>query len=431
MNAPFWQIMAQAPRLDGWAAARHTRAPLSLVPRLPVAARRGVSSLAVDFVDLAGAEAIRAEWQDLVLRSLEPNIFAEPAFALASTQHLAPTQRPLFALVRDAESRELLGAWMLDGRASPMSGAFVRVWQSVHAVLGAPVIDRYRAADVADAMLDAIGRRFGARKILLVPQVLRVGATYGLLVSRAMATGRAWGVLSPHARAVLRGGVAPALQSSRKDSKDLRRKARQLGKHGQAEHRSATTPVEIREAIERFLALESAGWKGKRKSALLCDVASATFTRAMLRTLAMTRQCRIDSLEVAGKPVAMAIVLNSAGRAYYWKIAYDEAFAVASPGVQLTVEVTQRQLADDSIAITDSCAVAGHPMIERLWSERQDMVDIAIAATPGMPTLFAQVLRRERLRRQAREWAKKMVIAARKQAKAFLPRSGNAPTLAA
>ena len=49
----------------------------------------------------------------------------------------------------------------------------------------------------------------------------------------------------------------------------------------------------------------------------------------------------LDALTVDGRPVAMGIVLRSRDRAFFWKIAYDEAFAAQSPGVQLALETTQ------------------------------------------------------------------------------------------
>ena len=56
----------------------------------------------------------------------------------------------------------------------------------------------------------------------------------------------------------------------------------------------------------------------------------------------------LDALTVDGRPVAMGIVLRSRDRAFFWKIAYDEAFAAQSPGVQLALETTQIQEADKS-----------------------------------------------------------------------------------
>ena len=45
------------------------------------------------------------------------------------------------------------------------------------------------------------------------------------------------------------------------------------------------------------------------------------------------------------------------------------AFASASPGVQLTLALTERQIGT-GVAETDSCAIADHPMIDRIWPDR-------------------------------------------------------------
>lgn len=380
----------------------------------------------VEFVDFTGAEAIRDEWQALLSRALEPNIFTEPAFALAAAQHLAEAWRPRFALVRERDGGALLGLWLVESRPRPFASGIVRGWLGAQAVLGMPLLDRTRAADALDALLHAVAGQWGPRSLLLFPHVLRSGPTYGLLVSRALATDRTWSGLSPHARAVLRAGEAPAdCAGSEKRRKKLARQKRQLEKRGEIGFGSATTPEEIRVATERFLVLEAAGWKGRRATALLCDPGAATFVRTMTRQFAHAGQCRIDSLHLDGQPIAMAIVLKGAGRAYFWKIAFDETFAAASPGVQLAAEVTRRQLDDPEVAVTDSCAVAGHPMIEKLWSAREDLVDVVVAASPGEGGA-AGALARERLRRRAREWAKGIVRTVRSKGRAGRPLPGEA-----
>ena len=63
-----------------------------------------------------------------------------------------------------------------------------------------------------------------------------------------------------------------------------------------------------------------------------------------------------------------ALVLRSGDRAFYWKTAYDEAYAEYSPGVQLTLELSRAQQRDQRSSLTDSCAIEGHPMIDRLWT---------------------------------------------------------------
>src|SRR5262249_10566175 len=110
-----------------------------------------------------------------------------------------------------------------------------------------------------------------------------------------------------------------------------------------------------------------------------------------------------------------AITLSSGDRAWTWKIAYDEAYARFSPGVQLMLEVTETLLADNSVAQVDSCATADHPMIDHLWRERLALSDRFIAVRAA-PSTFARACRFEHLRRRtiaaakaARDWIRRSV----------------------
>jgi hypothetical protein len=84
-----------------------------------------------------------------------------------------------------------------------------------------------------------------------------------------------------------------------------------------------------------------------------------------------------------GMPVAMGIVLASGAAAAFWKTAYDENFAALSPGLQLTLDLSRRQLAEPGVTMTDSCAVPEHPMIDRVWPGRLAVADMLLAAAPG------------------------------------------------
>ena len=115
---------------------------------------------------------------------------------------------------------------------------------------------------------------------------------------------------------------------------------------------------------------------------------------------------------VDGRPIASTVTLRSGDAAWFWKIAYDEAFARYSPGVMLTIAVTEALVDDPGIARTDSCATADHPMIDRIWRERLTLSDRYVAVRAGAP--FG---RGRRL-----EGARRAVIARLKKLRALLRR---------
>jgi hypothetical protein len=84
--------------------------------------------------------------------------------------------------------------------------------------------------------------------------------------------------------------------------------------------------------------------------------------------------------------------LRSGRAAWFWKIAYDESVARFSPGVLLTLALTEELLEDAAVAHADSCATADHPMIDHVWRERLPLCDRLIAVRPQAPFARARYL---------------------------------------
>src|SRR6202011_4856974 len=125
------------------------------------------------------------------------------------------------------------------------------------------------------------------------------------------------------------------------------------------------------DALGEFLALEAAGWKGRAGTAARSHDRIRKFMEKAVTGLAHEGKARIDRLGAGDRPIAAIVTLQSGTTAWCWKIAYDEAFARFSPGVQLLIEVTQALLDDPNVGCAGSCATADHPMIDHVWRERR------------------------------------------------------------
>ncbi|MEK4032740.1 GNAT family N-acetyltransferase [Methylocystis sp. IM2] len=192
----------------------------------------------------------------------------------------------------------------------------------------------------------------------------------------------------------------------RKRLNEIGRMRRRLAESGRVEVEIVAAPRAVRAAVEEFLALEASGWKAGR-GAFLSEPSLATFLRSATRLLSAEGLCRVAALRLDGRAVAMGILLESQNRSYFWKIAYDEALRAQAPGVQLAFALTELQLARPEIDLTDSCAIANHPMIDRLWPERIAIADLAVSLDDKG---FGSALRRERTRRRIREFAKRVAL---------------------
>ena len=356
----------------------------------------------VEAVDFETAVELTEAWSDLVSRALEPNVFMEPGFVLPAAQHLARADRPTFvAAWQTAASgaRELVAIWVLLLPAGFFKSHVAALWCHRQAALGVPLLDAARADALIPAIFEYLADAFPRLRIIAFPKIVRSGPTFARLLAHALESGLEWRLLDQHQRAVLtRGGNVEA-------SKERARQRRQLEKRGLLEVRSARTPKDIRDATEAFLVLEESGWKGARRTALLCDSSRAAFVRTMTRQLAREGKCRIDALTLDGGQIAMGIMLRSRERMFYWKTAYDEAFAAQSPGVQLALEVSRIQQADATCRMTDSCAIADHPMIDRIWSERLPIVDLALPLSPAGNEMLAGYAWRDAFTRRLRKFA--------------------------
>ena len=364
-------------------------------------------ALVVERLDGAALLNGTAAWRDLLSRAAEPNVFLHPGFVTPAVHHLYE-RRVGFVVVREGGGRWLALLPLVlppPGRR----GGIARLPLHEQAALGTPLLDAAAAPAVWAAVRLWLHRHHPYIVALLLPRLDADGATCASLRAAAVAAGGALSLMDLHARAVLPRRLHDA-RLSPKRVKELRRQERRLAGDGILTYVSAETPADVAAATETFLVLEGRGWKGLRRTALMSQPALAAFTRAMTRALALDGSCRIDSLCRDGVPVAMGIVLRAGGAAAFWKTAYDENLARLSPGVQLTLRLTEHQLDDATVVRTDSCAVADHPMIDRLWPARMTVADVALPLRPADDVDLLRALRREAARRAVRRFLKGAVL---------------------
>ncbi|MBY6241356.1 GNAT family N-acetyltransferase [Methylosinus sp. Sm6] len=405
-TAPFW--ISRPPFFRAVAALPGRAASLRVVAGVE-AAKRTVVAEALDAEQIA---PFTRDWADLAARAVEPNGFLEPGFALEAARHFPARSRPLFVVVwkRAANgARRLIALFPIVAPGLALGAAVTRGWLHKQAALATPLLARDDVDEAAAALVDWLAAHAPGSGALLFPTLPISGPAFAALTRATQASDRAWRVLERRERAMLQPGNDPrelwTRNGSGKALSELRRRRRRLEEAGELTHRIYCEPAEIPAAAEAFLALEASGWKATR-GALLAHPSLATFTRSATRLLAREGKCKIHSLELDGKPIAMGVVIESGGRAYFWKIAYDENLRPQAPGVQLVYSLTEAQTERAEIETTDSCAIPGHSMIERAWPERLAVCDLMIQADAQAPARFSAACAGEKLRRRLRAAAK-------------------------
>jgi len=287
----------------------------------------------------------------------------------------------------------------------------MRTWASPFGPVGTPLVDRDDPVGVIEDFFSMLSRpHLKLPKVFVLPDMRLDGPVASLLTSFADSRGLTMVTTGKVERPVLEStadGEAYLKASLRSHHyREFRRLKRRLADLGRLEHIVARGPDEIRQAIESFLTLEAAGWKGRERTAMAIDRYRAAFAREAVHRLAEQDMCRIHSLTLDGKLIASLIVFVESGCAYTWKTAYDENFSAFSPGTLLMIEVTGQHLDDPNIEMTDSCAVPDHPVMSRLWSERRPMGTIVVGLTPDADRLARQAASQLHLYHETRNMAR-------------------------
>ena len=369
--------------------------------RATLAERYASDALLVEWRDFKQLEAIAEEWRELAAGALEPNAFYEPAFALAAAPVFGRDAGALLVWSGGAP-RRLLG--FFPGRiATRRYGLKLPVllgWTHSYAPLGVPLVERQAAEPVICAWLAHLAADAKLPGLLLLPFLPAEGAFASALEAVLRRTQTPSADFNRHRRALLvpnhdRARYVEAALGARRH-KELRRIGRRLADIGAVLFTSATQPAGVAAAIEDFFAVEASGWKGRAGTAAAGHADVRRFIRAAAAALAAEGKIAVNRILLDGRAIAAAIVLRSGHGAWFWKIAYDEAFARFSPGVMLTVALSGELVDDPAIMHIDSCATANHPMIDHIWRERLALCDRLIALRPRAP--FGRARGLERLR---------------------------------
>jgi CelD/BcsL family acetyltransferase involved in cellulose biosynthesis len=373
--------------------------PDQTIARQPHMPAPALAKVTIEFATGARLAEIQLEWRDLLARAEAPNVFMHPVLIALSACYPGSRSVALLAWRDHAGRPQLVGVWAFVVGRAPRSVIPISVLAAptfAHAYLSTPAIDRDALDETLHAMVDCIANEPGLPKIIALDAMREDGATMQAL-NRVLASRNS----TP---CVLRRSSRPVLASkldgkqymekalSGSSRKKLRQHRRRLADKGALESKIISEPETVTAALEDFLSLEVAGWKGRKGTALLCNPADTTFAREMVAALASQGDAWIHALYLDGRPASMQIVLLAGTTAFTWKTAYDEALQDFSPGMLLLEDYTGALLADPRIACVDSCSYDDSSFMAA-WGERQAMAELWFDARRGGSVAFAHISR--------------------------------------
>lgn len=325
-------------------------------------------------------ESQAAAWDALADAALEPNPFFAPSATLAALRHLPQEGTPAFLIVRGVDPRAPADPlwcgffpFVRHSRYRGLPLRNLRLLKHDYCFLRMPLV----RADCAGEVLDAALAWVESSDCALVELGDQPGdGSYADALAAALARrgARPW-LATWYARAALQVGSAPeayiraALSKSK--LKELRRLERRLGERGELKVDALSATGDVDAGIEEFLALEAAGWKGAKGTAMACRPGDRAFFTQLARDAWQRDRLQLLSLRLDGRPIAMKCNLLVPPGSFAFKIAYAEEFAQQSPGVLLELENIRQLHGEGRVRWMDSCAAPGHPMIDRLWTEQR------------------------------------------------------------
>lgn len=340
---------------------------------------------AANLRESAELDAILPAWKRLADHSLAPAGLNAPELILPLLRGLPGAE---LAVVK--QGNDLLFALPIKKRRF-MPSLFTN-WMTDLTIIGEPHLDR----EFPEAGLTSFINNLKSPILL---HSLKVNGSFWNLLARQDAQ---VSILTSWQRAALNltGTYETWAESNfgARRRKEYRRLRNRLSEIGKLESLSLEIGRDCRPWAADLLAIEAAGWKGKRGTAIAANPALQAAFKGSSQFLAAAGKLRFWKLALDGKTIAITYAIVEGDQAWLHKIAYDETYAKFSPGVLLVLYATERLFAETGITSVDSCAIPGHPMIENIWRDRIKVADVMIAPNSISAKRFALTLRAEKFR---------------------------------
>lgn len=369
------------------------------------------ASIIVRRIRPADYGALTPTFDELSRRAFAPNPHMAPAAIEAATL-LMPQDRIIILAAWQSEalgSERLLGIWAFarcrDWR-SGFAAILVAPLLPLYEVSSVPVVDRDHLDDVIQAMLRHINAASDLPKTLALPLLPQDGALADALREACRASGSRFSTYEVWQRPMqlpqpgddAERYLRRALGASYKKRMQQFRSVAKAGTVSFQRRRGEAA----RDSFEAFLTLEASGWKGQARTAIASRAVDTAYFRRLVASFAATNALQLDALLLDGAPIAMGLLIESAGTRHFLKIAYDEAQSRLSPGRNLTIAMIQADFAEVPAEVFDSGAGDGVDAGTYAWGERRQMGNSVIGLGSGrlraahLAALARQALRRLR-----------------------------------
>ena len=300
--------------------------------------------------DIAGFEALRDEWRELLAESDSDSLFLTWEWAFTWWKYLSAGRRLQIVTVRHGG--------LLVGVA-PLS-----LGLRLLGIVGAPTLEFLGSGNVGSDYLDLVARR--GHEQLVAREVARRAARLGVLLRlsrirrrRPVAAGlrmelrrRGWSVIDSHI------DVAPAIPLAghtwesylgmlgREHRYAVRRKLRLVTRNHEVELVRARTQEQRRAMLSVLIRLHHARWRERGGSDAFHTPDLVAFHEEFSRTALERDWLRLYLLRLDGEPAAAFYGFRYGDTMSYYQAGFDPRFSRLSPGMVCLALVIQQAMAE-------------------------------------------------------------------------------------
>jgi CelD/BcsL family acetyltransferase involved in cellulose biosynthesis len=319
-------------------------------------------------------------WRELAARAIEPNPFFEPDFVLPAARSLDGSGGVGILLAESADGwaacLPVRRAWRW--RRLPLRS--LTAWRHLYCYLGTPLVSDEQPQRAVDALVE--WATADPTTVAFALDWMGVDGAVGSALRQALGE-RNGGAFAYESfdRALLRRRAEDTYLNealSAKRRKELRRLERRLA-DGLGEPLTLTDRGSEPDAPTDFSRLEAAGWKGRAGTALGSSARHTRFFEEVCGAFRASGRLQMLALRGGERTVAMQCNLIAGEGLFCFKVAYDEALASYSPGVQLELAAVDAFHDWEAIHWMDSCAAPDNQLINRIWPDRRRVASVVVA----------------------------------------------------
>jgi CelD/BcsL family acetyltransferase involved in cellulose biosynthesis len=325
---------------------------------------------------LRDAQALRGlvpHWEALAAEAAEPNPFYEPWLLLPALEaYGTPAGFRCVAVWIDGRL-EALFPLVVESRFRGLPVRAARSYLHRNMLVGTPLVRLRSAATAIGALLES-----GVAPLVQFGWCAADGPFYGAF-TEATADGRfPWVVADAYTRAILVRGRDPRPRFNSNMKNNVRRWQAKLQAHGELRAVRLAAGDDVMAWLEQFMQLEASGWKGKKGSALACREDDRRFVAAVFPEAFRRGRLIVTGLDLDGRPLARHTLFASGEGAFTFKIAYDESYASASPGILAEVHNVAQLMEGAGPLWFDSNTARESVSYGRVWKDRRTVQCVAV-----------------------------------------------------